>query len=152
MLLEAVNEYYNPQDDEAHLLGAIVPENVVEGSQQQEDEILSYAEIVEAIDEDLEAGTSTWREALRSQSSPPSPGGINASSPFNDTGSIEDDHGVETSSQASGETSPLSPHWQYINSFLNNTSGVMINRNVGNIYKTTITNVGNDNSKNRYYR
>ena len=103
MLLEAVNAYNNPQDEEAHLLEAIVPETVVEGHG---------------------AGTSSQasRQTSKSQSSPRSPEPINASNPFNDAGSVEDDHEEETSSQASGETSPLSPHWQYISSFLNNTS------------------------------
>ena len=130
MLLEAVNAYNNPQDEEAHLLEAIVPETVVEGHG---------------------AGTSSQAstQTSKSQSSPRSPEPINASNPFNDAGSVEDDHEEETSSQASGETSPLSPHWQYISSFLNNTSGVMINRDVGNIYRTSIRNVG---SNNHYYR
>jgi hypothetical protein len=162
---------------------------VVEDSRQQEAEIKSLAEVVEAIEEDREAETSTQtsRETLTSQSSSPSgsPEDIIGSSSFNNTGSIEDDHEVlpvtsqssspslagspediqviasnntgsieddhevETSTRTSREisTSPLSPHWQRIYALLHNN-----NYNVGNIYETTIRNVGNNNSENRYYR
>jgi hypothetical protein len=120
VLLEAVNEYKNPQDEEAQLLEAkvedIIPEPVVEGSEKS-----SLAETVgqkfEAIEEDYEEETSSraWWETLRSQSSLPSLQHINAS--FDNTG-----------------------------------SGVMINRNIGNMYNATITNVGNNNSVNHYRR
>ena len=156
MLLEAVNKY---NDEEAQPLEGIVTEPVVEGSRQPEAEILSLAEIVQASEEDHEVETSAGisRETLTSQSSPSSSEHVNTS--FTNTGSIEEDHEAETSSQASREaptsqSPPPSPHWHHVNASLNlnNTSGVMINRNVGNTYKTTITNVGNNNSVNRYYR
>lgn len=71
---------------------------------------------------------------------------------------IKEDHEAETSesTQNSRETltsqSPPSSS-QHINASFNNTgSGVMINRNIGNIYNATITNVGNNNSLNQYHR
>ena len=70
--------------------------------------------------------------------------------------SSEEDDGVKTrtSTRASRETltsQSSSPSPQHINLSFNNTgSGVMVNRNIGNFYKTTITNVGNNNSVNHY--
>jgi hypothetical protein len=168
-LLEALNEHNNPQleNEEAQPL-EMVPETVVDGSQEQEAEFLTLAKVFEAFEEDREAETSTRTSTLKSQSSSPSGSPediIASSSSFNSTGSIEDDHEVcrlSISTRGSGsiqrETSPRSPHWQRINTFLNfnSTSGVMISGNLpvnaGNIYKTTISNVGNNNSMNNYYR
>ena len=153
VLLEAVYQFNNPQAEEAQLPEVVVPEPVVEGSRQQEAESPSLAEIVEEIEEDHEVETSTRasRETLTSQSSTPSPEHITGS--FNN---IEEDLGVGTSTgagtRASRETSSPSPHWQHIINSFRNTSGVMINKNVGNMYKTNITNVGNNNSVNHYYR
>ena len=159
MLLEAVNEYNDAQDEEAQLLEAIVediPDAIFERLRQQEVKKSSLAEIVEAIEEDHEVGTSTQssRETLTSQSSPPSP----RHASFNNTGSIEEDHEVEISTQASRETptsqssessSESSP--QHINMSFNNNaaSDVMI---TGSYHKTIIRNVGNDNSVNHYRR
>lgn len=146
VLQAAVNQYDNPQDEEAQILKAIVPE----GSREQEAVNLSLPEVVEENEEDHEVETSIRSRASKED--------LNAS--FNNIGPIEDNHrdDVETSTQASRETpssqsSPPSPHWlgQHVNTFLNNSSGVMINNNVGNSFKTTIMNVGNNNSVNHYY-
>jgi hypothetical protein len=84
VLLEAVNEYNNSQDEEAQLLKAaivedtsIIPKPVVEGSRQHEAEKSSSAEIggekLETVEEDHEVETSTRasRETPTSQSSLP---------------------------------------------------------------------------------
>jgi hypothetical protein len=128
VLLEAIDEYNNPQ--EAQHLEAIVediiPEPVVEGSRQQEAKKSSLP-VAYIGGQKLEA--------------------------------VEEDHEVETSTRASRET-PTSqidsqsshPSLQYIKAFFNNIgSGIMINRNIGNTYNATITNVGNNNSVNHHH-
>ena len=113
MLLEAINDYHNNAQGEAQLLEVIVPEPVVEGSQQQEAGNLGLAGIVGAIEEEHRS-TRSMRGTLMSQSSTSSPGHVNFS--------------------------------------LNNNSGVMINWNVGNHYRTIFKNCGNNNSMNNHYR
>ena len=133
----------------------VVLEPIFEGSRQQEAKKSSLIEIVEATEENHEVETSPQnsRETLTSQSSPPSP----QHDSFKNTGSVEEDHEVETPPQNSRETltsqSSESPSPQQINMSFNNTSsGVMINGNIANNYKTTIKNVGNNNSVNYYCR
>ena len=127
VLLEAVDEFHNSQD-EAQLLEAIgnIPEpvTVIEGSRQPEHEA-GKLRLPEIGVQKLEA--------------------------------VEEDHEVETSTGASRETptsqsSSLSS-LRHIRAFFNNIgSGIMINRNIGNTYNATITNFGNNNSVNHYHR
>jgi hypothetical protein len=68
----------------------------------------------------------------------------------------EEEHGIETSTRSSrgsltSQSSTSSPRHVDV-SLNNNSGGVMINRNVGNRYKTIFKNVGNNNSVKKYYR
>ena len=135
VLLEAVDEFHNSQDEAQFLDSeAIVedtgnipePVTVVEGSRQPEHE--------------PEAGKSRLPDI-----------GVQKLE------AVEEDHEVETFTGASRETptsqsSSLSS-LRHIRAFFNTIgSGIMINRNIGNTYNATITNFGNNNSVNHYHR
>lgn len=165
VLLEAVEEYCRDNlQDEAQLPEVEEVEAGKSSRRQQEAEKSSLAEIAagqksgaseEDGDHEEETSTQASRETQTSQSSSSSPSS-------NNTGSIEEDrdHEAETSTRASrdsetmeSQSSPpsLQNMTRMFNTFNNTGSGVMINRNIGNIRNTTISNVGNNNSVNHHY-